>query len=36
MFSVKKKELVTPEVIQLLVAHYGAASASLADLRLLL
>ena len=36
MFSVKKKEPVTPEVIQRLVAHYGAASASLADLCLLL
>lgn len=32
---VKKKEPVTPEVIQRLVAHYGSASASLADLRLL-
>ena len=32
---VKKKEPVTPEVIQRLVAYYGSASASLADLRLL-
>ena len=33
---VKKKEPVTPEVIQRLVAHYGSASASLSDLRLLI
>ena len=33
---VKKKEPVTPEVIQRLVAHYGSVSASLADLRLLI
>ena len=32
---VKKKEPVTPEVIQRLVAYYGSASASLANLRLL-
>ena len=32
---VKKKEPVTPEVIQRVVAYYGSASASLADLRLL-
>ena len=32
----KKKEPVTPEVIQRLVAHYSSASASLADLRLLI
>ena len=32
---VKKKEPVTPEVIQHLVAYYDSASASLADLRLL-
>ena len=33
---VKKKEPVTPEVIQRLVANYGSVSASLADLRLLI
>ena len=33
---VKKKEPVTPEVIQRLVAHYGSTSASLAGLRLLI
>jgi len=33
---VKKKEPVTPEVIQRLVAHYGSATASLADNRLLI
>ena len=33
---VKKKEPVTPEVIQRLVVHYGSVSASLADLRLLI
>ena len=33
---VKKKEPVTPEVIQRLVAHCGSVSASLADLRLLI
>ena len=32
---VKKKEPVTPEVIQLLFAKYGSSSASLSDLRVL-
>ena len=34
--SVKKKEPVTPEVIQRLVAYYGSVSASLVALRLLI
>ena len=34
--SVKKKEPVTPEIIQRLVTQYGSVSASLADLRLLI
>ena len=33
---VKKKEPVTPEIIQRLVKKYGSVSASLADLRLLI
>ena len=34
--QVKKKQLVNPDVIQRLVAHYFSASASLADLRFLI
>lgn len=34
--SVKKKEPVTPEIIQRLVTQYGSVFASLADLRLLI
>jgi len=33
---VKKKEPVTPEIIQRLVTQYGSVSASLADLRFLI